>query len=58
MKELDLNKEKVKRLRNIKPQTTVKQALLIVIGVIMIACAIHFFLLPNEAKRNELHTQS
>lgn len=48
MKELDLNKEKVKRLRNIKPQTTVKQAILIVIGVIMIAIAIHFFLLPND----------
>lgn len=48
MKDLNLSNERISRLRKIKPKVTLKQSLWIIIGVIMIACGIHFFLLPND----------
>ncbi|MCI5674978.1 MAG: YitT family protein [Ezakiella sp.] len=48
MKELELSKERISKLKKIRPKVTIKQALIMVIGVIMIAVAIHFFLLPND----------
>ncbi len=48
MKDLNLSKERISKLRKLKPKVTLKQSLLILAGVIMIACAIHFFLLPND----------
>lgn len=48
MRDLNLSRERINRLRKLKPKVTLKQSVLILAGVIMIACAIHFFLLPNE----------